>query len=54
MIGAEARKPLPITGIIIVLGGLAVFLRHSARNRWTNLDWAQCRRERSSTARGTA
>jgi hypothetical protein len=52
MVGGEGNKPLAITVLILILAGLAAYLRHTARGRWSRIDWSECRRDRTSTARG--
>jgi hypothetical protein len=43
-----------IVAIEVGLGGVALVLRRVARNRWSRLDWMQCRPDRALTARGAA
>ena len=43
-----------VVAIEVGMAGVALVLRRVARNRWSRLDWMQCRPDRALTARGAA
>lgn len=49
------QEPLDLITVLAIEAGLAVLaliLRSQARNRWTRIDWMECRRDRVMTVRG--
>jgi hypothetical protein len=57
VLAARSKGDSEIAAILAIevgLAGVAVVLRRVARNRWSRLDWMQCRPNRALTARGAA